>query len=112
MPDGKKHDLPRPDHIEDQVVVRDELPKIIALPEFLLELLSKGQGFIGSNGALEKGSPRAWKSTEQGHDVVDKVFEEPLESALPSSPRNALMFARLEEKFSVKSGLIRLTAMP
>ena len=81
--DGEEDHLVPANEVEEQVLIQDELSKVVAGPDESPEASAGGARFQGSGGVIEKVTARLWELAECGDEVVEQVIQQASEGGAP-----------------------------
>jgi len=81
--DGEEDHLVPANEVEEQVLVQNELPKLVAGPDEPPKAAAGNARFQGSGGMVEKRTARLGELAERGDDVVQQVIQQPSERGAP-----------------------------
>jgi len=81
--DGKEDRLAPANEVEEQVLIQDELPKLVAGPDEPTKAAAGGARFQGSGGVLEKWTARLGEPAQRGDEVVEQAIRQASEGGAP-----------------------------
>lgn len=74
--DGEEDYLVSANEVEEEVLLQDELPKLVAGPHEPPKSAADGARFQGSRGVVEKPAARAGELAEHRDEVVEQVIQQ------------------------------------